>query len=205
MKVLVLLAEGFEEIEALTPVDYLRRAGAEVTLAAISGRSESTSGRSESSKKVTGSHKITVEADCRIADVNASEFDMVICPGGMPGSSNIAASAKAADVIRKINSKNGFVAAICAAPVVVLAPLGLLKEKKFTCYPGMENAIEQFVGQNWKELTAGATHSKDRVVQDGKTITAGGPGVAEEFALKLVEVFFGSDKTGELRKGIVAR
>ena len=193
MKVLVLLAEGFEEIEALTPVDYLRRTGAEVTLAGING------------KKIVGSHKITVEADCQISDVNASEFDMVICPGGMPGSSNIAASAKAADVIRTINSKNGFIAAICAAPVVVLAPLGLLKGKKFTCYPGMENSIEQFAGQNWKELTAGATHSKDRIVQDGKTITAGGPGVAEEFALKLVEVLFGKDKASELRKGIVAR
>ena len=193
MKVLVLLAEGFEEIEALTPVDYLRRTGAEVTLAGING------------KKIVGSHKITVEADCQISDVNASEFYMVICPGGMPGSSNIAASAKAADVIRTINSKNGFIAAICAAPVVVLAPLGLLKGKKFTCYPGMENSIEQFAGQNWKELTAGATHSKDRIVQDGKTITAGGPGVAEEFALKLVEVLFGKDKASELRKGIVAR
>lgn len=193
MKVLVLLAEGFEEIEALTPVDYLRRTGAEVTLAGING------------KKIVGSHKITVEADCQISDVNSSEFDMVICPGGMPGSSNIAASAKAADVIRTINSKNGFITAICAAPVVVLAPLGLLKGKKFTCYPGMENSIEQFAGQNWKELTAGATHSKDRIVQDGKTITAGGPGVAEEFALKLVEVLFGRDKAESLRKGIVAR
>lgn len=184
MKVLVLLAEGFEEIEALTPVDYLRRAGAEVTIAGTSG------------KKVIGSHKITVEADCMIADVNASEFDMVVCPGGMPGSSNIAGCAKAADAIRTINTKNGFVAAICAAPVVVLAPLGLLKGKKFTCYPGMENNIEQ---------SASAAHSKDRVVQDGKLITAGGPGVAEEFALKLVEVLFGKDKAAELRKGIVAR
>ena len=193
MKVLVLLAEGFEEIEALTPVDYLRRAGAEVTIAGVNG------------KKVIGSHKIMVEADSQIAEVNASEFDMVVCPGGMPGSSNIAASTKACDIIRTINNKNGFVAAICASPVVVLAPLGLLKGKNFTCYPGMENDIAQFSGSNWKELTTGASHSKNRVVQDAKLITGGGPGIAEEFALKLVEVLFGKDKAEALRKGIVAR
>jgi 4-methyl-5(b-hydroxyethyl)-thiazole monophosphate biosynthesis len=171
-KAIVLLAEGFEEVEALTPVDYLRRAGIEVTVAAV-GRD----------RIVRGARGVPVTADALLGDLvkkgGASRgeafWDAVILPGGMPGASNLAASGETAALLKEVSAAGRVVAAICAAPAVVLAPLGLLAGRNFTCYPGMEKQV------------SGAKWSGDRVVCDGNIITSRGAGTAGEFAVALID------------------
>ena len=193
-KAIVFLADGFEEIEALTPVDYLRRAGVEVTLAGVS------------KTEITGSHGITVKTDIAVTEALVSEkFDALVVPGGMPGSTNLAASAAVEKLLKDAESRGAVIAAICAAPVVVLAKAGLLKNRRYTCYPRMENDLAKFAGSNYKALTDGAVHLEERVVVDGNLVTARGPGVAEEFALTLVEKLAGKTARDNLHNGIVAR
>ena len=173
---LVLLAPGFEEVEALTPVDYLRRAGIEVTTASL-----------DNDIMVTGSHNIKVKADIVFKDMLKDEmlspfhWDAVILPGGIPGAPNIAASQEACVFIKEMANIDKWVCAICAAPALVLAPLGILEGKKFTCFPGME------------EKVSGAKWCDDRVVIDGKPlpsrggiITSRGAGTAGEFAVAII-------------------
>ncbi len=194
MKAIVFLADGFEEVEALTPVDYLRRAGVEVTVAGVS------------KKEITGSHGIKVCTDTVAAESLLSEkFDALIAPGGMLGSSNLAASPVVEKLFKDGENRGAVVAAICAAPVVVLAKVGLLKNRRYTCYPAMENDLEKFAGSNYKALTEGSVHLEERVVVDGNLVTARGAGVAEEFALALVEKLAGKAARDNLHKGIVAR
>ncbi|MEI6386524.1 MAG: DJ-1 family glyoxalase III [Spirochaetota bacterium] len=175
----VFLAEGFEEVEALTPVDYLRRAGVEVTTLAIG------------SLRVTGSHGIEVAADLSVADAAGPaagrDWDAVVVPGGQPGSSNIAASKEAIAIIMRQSARGGLVAAICAAPAVVLhGACGLLAGRRFTGYPGTEASV------------TGATFVPDRVVVDGNLITARAAGCAGEFSVAIVESLLGRDAAGEL-------
>src|SRR3989338_11700711 len=162
-KVLIILAEGFEEIEAVTPIDVLRRAGAEVTSAGLSG------------KVVSGAHGIKFEADIPLDDYRDSP-DAIILPGGMPGARNLAESKKVADFIKKMNSQKKIIGAICAAPALALSPTGVLDGKKATCYPGFESNFSKSV-----------KFSQERVVTDGNVITSKGPGSALEFSVKLVE------------------
>ena len=171
-KAIVLLADGFEEVEAVTPIDYLRRAGVEVTTAAIAD-SLTVKGR-------WGGLKVT--ADTPLADALAEfakegtgDWDAIIVPGGMPGAQNIAASEEAGSLIKKMAAKGRLICAICAAPAVVLFPLGLLSGKKFTCYPGMEEKVS---GGEWSDR---------RVVVDGNIITSRGAGTAGEFAIAIIE------------------
>ena len=186
-KVLVLLAEGFEEVEAITPVDYLRRAGIDVTIAALGN-----------DLSVKGSKGIKVSADTCLNNITGegySAWDGIIVPGGLPGADNIAASKEAGDLIKAIGAAGKLVAAICAAPVRVLFPLGILDGKKFTCYPGLEKAILSSGKGNtleWKQ---------DRVVVDGNIITSRGPGTAGEFACAIIDKLLG-DGEGEKIAGM---
>jgi 4-methyl-5(b-hydroxyethyl)-thiazole monophosphate biosynthesis len=173
-KVLVLLAQGFEEVEALTPVDYLRRADIDVVTAAVGD-----------DIMVTGSHNIPVRADTCLKDLikgnglHPDNWDAVILPGGMPGAANLASSADTGAFLKDMAGKGKWVCAICAAPALVLAPLGLLEGKRFTCFPGME------------EKVSGAQWCGDRVVVDGRPpkggfITSRGAGTAGEFAVAII-------------------
>jgi protein deglycase len=163
-KVLVPLAEGFEEIEAITIIDVLRRAGIEVITASVTNQHE-----------VTGSHNITIKADKIFNEVNGSNFDMIVLPGGMPGSVNLNQHVGLKEMLHTQKNQDKFIGAICAAPLV-LGNMGLLKGVKATCYPGFEKFLE------------GAELSTEGVVTDGQTVTARGAGLALSFALKLVEI-----------------
>jgi 4-methyl-5(b-hydroxyethyl)-thiazole monophosphate biosynthesis len=177
-KVLVLLAEGFEGVEAITPIDYLRRAGIEVTIASI--------GKGLTVKE---SHGIQVTADTNLESLleggtlTPSSWDGVLVPGGLPGTNNIAASREAGVFLKEMAASDKLISAICAAPARVLFPLGLLDGKKFTCYPGEEEKV----------LSAGTTAvwKQDRVVVDGNLITSRGPGTAGEFACAVIEKLLG--------------
>jgi len=168
----VLLAEGFEEVEAVTPIDYLRRAGITVTIAAIGGAA--TGGN----LPVKGARGITVNADTTLKNLlqqqKSTSFDAVVIPGGMPGATNIAASKEAGALITEMASAGKLVCAICASPAVVLAPLGLLSGKKFTCYPGMEEKVRD---GKWTD---------ERVAIDGAIITSRGAGTAGVFAIAVI-------------------
>ena len=174
-KVALLLAEGFEEVEALTPADLLRRAGVEVILTGVNDYT------------VRGGHDISVEADMTLDEL-PDDLDGVIIPGGMPGASNIAASQKAMKLIKRVYNNSELVGAICAAPAVVLGETGLLEGRKFTCYPGFETKV------------TGAKYSKDRVVKDSNIITACGVGAAAEFSLALIEYLVSKEKAKEIQK-----
>ena len=177
----VLLADGFEEIEALAPVDLLRRAGLTVVTVAVGDGSV-----------VTGAHGISVAADAHITDIeDCGKAELLILPGGMPGTSNLNASA---DVHRLIDGavKNGKrIAAICAAPMI-LGEKGLLEGKNATCYPGFEDHLKR------------AASVGGRVVTDGLITTAKGAGVAVEFAAELISLLCGSDTAERIKNGIFA-
>lgn len=178
-KIGVFLAQGLEEIEGLTVVDILRRAGVEVTTVSISG-----------SKEVTGSHKITVLADDLFENVDFGGLDGVVLPGGMPGTTNLMNHAGVNEVIKSFDKEKKLVAAICAAPSV-LGQAGLLKGRNATCYPGFE------------EKLTGAVTSMDEVVKDGHVITSRGMGTAIPFALALTAYFLGQEKAEELKASII--
>ena len=177
--VYLFLANGFEEIEALCPLDLLRRAGVEVTTVGVG------------SDTVMGSHGIPVIADIPEGMFADSNPEMIILPGGMPGSKNLDESRVVDMALTAASRKGALIAAICAAPMV-LGHRGLLQGKEAICFPGFE-----------KELT-GATISKKRVVRDGNIITAAGMGVALEFGLELVAALKGRDVAETLRKTVLA-
>jgi len=176
-KVIVLLAEGFEEVEALTPVDYLRRAGIDVSTAALSRN-----------LTVKGSHGIPVNADLSLGSLfeggkfDPAAWDAVVVPGGLPGADNLAASVETQTLLKEMAAAKKLISAICASPARVLAPLGLLAGKKCTCYPGEEAAVASSAGVEWKE---------DRVVVDDNLITSRGAGTAGEFACAIIEKLAG--------------
>ena len=177
--VYMFLAGGFEEIEALCPLDLLRRAGVEVTTVGIGG------------DMIRGAHGITVQADIPEGLYADAAPEMVILPGGMPGSKNLDES-RTVDTALKVAARRGaYIAAICAAPMV-LGHRGLLQGKEAICYPGFE-----------KELT-GAKISNKRVVRDGNVITAAGMGVALEFGLELVAALKGREVAENLRRTVLA-
>jgi protein deglycase len=163
-RVLVPLAEGFEEIEAVTIVDLLRRAGVEVVTAGLAPG------------PVTGAHGISLAPDTDLGSVLGQRFDMAALPGGMPGSANLAADPRLLAFLRQLVDCGGCVAAICAAPSV-LAQAGLLAGKHATSFPG-------FLGP---ENAPGTILSEAPVVADGQVITSRGPGTAIDFALALIE------------------
>jgi len=180
-KVLIVLAEGFEEIEAITPMDILRRADLEVIVAGV-GR-----------KEVTGAHGVRVQADV-ILEHCRDIPDAVVLPGGLPGAENLSKSKELEHLIRKMDQAGKLIGAICAAPSLVLARKGFLDGRKATCYPGFE-----------KNFGPNATFSPDRVVRDGHVVTSRGPGSAMEFALELVEQLAGPEKAEQLAGALLAK
>ena len=177
------LAEGFEEIEALCPLDLMRRAGLSVTTVGIGG------------EYVSGAHSITVKADMSDADFSvlsyADSTDMIFLPGGMPGTLNLEASPVVTDAIRSAAEDKKYIAAICAAPSI-LGKMGLLIGKEAICYPGFERYLE------------GAQISEKRVVTDGNIITAAGMGAALDMGIEIVKIFCGADKADALRSAVIA-
>lgn len=173
------LANGFEEVEALCPLDLIRRAGLEIKTVGVGGRS------------ITGSHGITVEADMTEEEMNDANPTAVILPGGMPGTTNLDASATVHSALDDAKNCGALVAAICAAPMI-LGKRGDLEGKQAICYPGFEKYLE------------GATVSQAKVVVDGKTITAAGMGVALDFGLALVAALCSPYKAAELRHAVIA-
>ncbi|MFQ5674235.1 MAG: DJ-1 family glyoxalase III, partial [Nitrospinales bacterium] len=160
-KVLVALAPGFEEIETITVVDILRRAGARVVVAATR------------EGPVEGSRSVNVVADCLLESVSADEFDMVFLPGGQPGTTNLQNDPTVLSLLRNMNESRKPVAAICAAPLV-LQSAGILKNKTVTSHPSV------------REKLNGVQYSEERVMADGNILTSRSPGTAMEFAMKLV-------------------
>jgi len=176
--VYLFLADGFEEIEAITPVDLLRRAGVQILTAGIG------------KKEITGRSNIKITADIEASEIMLNDdLEMIILPGGMPGVDNLYASDKVREAVLFAAEQGIFIAAICAAPSI-LGKLNLLMGKKATCYPGFEKFLE------------GAEISTDSVVVDGKFITAKGAGVSLQFGLKLVEVLFGADVASKMSKSL---
>ena len=178
--IVVLLADGFEEIEALTPVDMLRRAGLEVVTVGVS------------SKVAVGSHGIAVICDKTPDEVDLSATSTVIFPGGMPGSLNLDASPFTDVIISSVLERGGRLAAICAAPLV-LGRRGLLVGKRATCYPGFESEL------------SGAIITGESVVTDGNITTAKGMGVALEFSKELVSLLVSKEKAEELSSAVMEK
>ena len=178
-KVAVLLADGFEEIEALTVVDILRRASVYVDTVSITDE-----------YKVRGSHGINVQTEDLFDEVNFVEFDMIVLPGGMPGTTNLDEHPGVKRVVEDYATSGKYVAAICAAPSI-LGGMGLLKGKRAACYPSVEDKLP------------GAVISRLPVVQDGNIITSRGMGTAIPFALELVTRMCGKEKADELARGII--
>lgn len=182
--VYLFLADGFEEIEALTPVDLLRRAGVEVITVGVTG------------KTVTGSHGISVSADVcaeeALAMLNSGKLpEMIVLPGGMPGAATLDASSVVDTFIEAAERANAYIAAICAAPMV-LGKRGLLRGRKATCFPGFEECLE------------GAEYMDVHTVTDGRYITGRAMGAATEFALALVKVLKGESAADSLRAAVFA-
>ena len=176
-KALVLLAEGFEEIEAVTIVDVLRRAQVLVHVAALKGA------------PVRGSHGIEIVPDGSLAEIDASGFDAVVLPGGMPGSKNLRDDARVLAVVREFDAAGKLVAAICAAPIALEAA-GVLRGRRATSYPGNE--------------LPSAAYSEERVVEDGNLVTSRAPGSALEFALRLVARLVSPEASGRLGASMLA-
>ncbi|MDR0451839.1 MAG: DJ-1/PfpI family protein [Treponema sp.] len=180
-KAVVFLADGFEEVEAVTPIDYLRRAGVELTTVSISGN-----------RTVTGSHKLPVTADRILAETGGT-YDALLLPGGGPGAENLAACAELGERLREQAASGRIVAAICASPAVVLAPLGLIAGRRFTCYPGMEKGVS---GGKW---------SDERVVVDGNIVTSRGAGTAAEWAIAVIGLLLSPAEGEKLARAVVLR
>ncbi len=178
-KVAVLLADGFEEIEALTAVDLLRRAKVYVDTVSITEE-----------YIVHGSHGINVQTEDLFDEVNFAEFDMIVLPGGLPGTTNLNAHSGVQRVVRDFVENGKYVGAICAAPSI-LGGMGLLKGRHAISYPSFEDKL------------AGAVVTRNAVVQDGNIITSRGMGTSIDFALKLVEVMAGAEKASEIGDSIL--
>ena len=181
--VYVFLADGFEEIEALTPVDLLRRAGVDVKTVGVTG------------KTVAGAHAITVTADVTadeaLASLERETPEMIVLPGGMPGADNLNASDAVDRFMQRCAEEDAFIGAICAAPYV-LGVRGLLRGRMATCFPGFEDRLE------------GAEYYDCDVIRDGNIITGRAMGAATEFALELVAAICGDDAAERMKGKILA-
>jgi 4-methyl-5(b-hydroxyethyl)-thiazole monophosphate biosynthesis len=181
-KVLVPLAPGFEEIEAITVIDILRRAGVDVVVAGTQ------------SGPIEASRKTRHIPDCTLDDVRAEDFDMIVLPGGQPGTTNLRHDPRIQRILEALQANNRRIAAICAAPSV-LSAYGILKGRTATSHPSVRT-----------EVAAGAKWISDqRVVVDGPIVTSQAAGTAMEFAFALVEILCGADKAAEVNRGVLAR
>ncbi len=176
-KVLVAIADGIEELEAITIIDVLRRAEADVTVASVG------------EKQVTASREVKLVADAVISDCMGKQYDLIVLPGGMPGAEHLRDSKELTQMLKEQAESGGFYAAICASPAVVLKRHGLLENKKATCYPSMASKLKICEDSN--------------VVVDGNCVTSQGPGTALEFSLKLVELILGKEKQEQVAKAML--
>ena len=179
-KVAVFLAPGFEEIEAVIPIDVLRRAEVEVIVAGLQPG------------PVTGSHGITIQPDATIEEVRPEDVDMVVLPGGLPGTDNLREDGRVREFIRKMDEAGKYTCAICAAPTVLKAA-GVVRGRALTSHPAVKQDLARL---NYRE---------DRVVVHGSMVTSRGPGTAMEFALELVRLLEGEQKADELATFMLAR
>ena len=178
-EVKVFLADGFEELEGLTVVDLMRRAGIKVNTVSIMGR-----------KEIHGAHGIDLTADETFENADFSDAGMLVLPGGMPGTLHLKEHAGLKELLLKFNEEENYLAAICAAPTV-LGGLGLLEGKKAVCYPSMEDGL------------TGAKVLFENVVTDGNVTTSRGLGTAIDFALRLIEILKGRETAAKLAEQIV--
>lgn len=174
------LAEGFEEMEAITTIDIMRRAGFKLNTVSIS-----------SNLDVTGAHGVTIKADSLFNETNFTDAEWLILPGGLPGASNLAEFQPLNELLIAHYNNNGNIAAICASPAVVLAPLGILDDREAICYPGFEDAMKS------------AKKGYMPVCQDGNIITANGPSAATAFALAIVAKSIGEECAREVAEGLL--
>jgi protein deglycase len=179
MKILVPVADGSEEIEFTIIVDVLRRAGISVTTASLM-----------SQKEITASRNVKLVADELFTDVDYESFDMIVLPGGGPGSSFMKEYKPLLEVLKKFNAEGKMLGAICAAPAV-LESIGLLNGKNATCYPSMSEELKS------------AKYSADRIVIDDNIITSQGPGTAFDFALKIIELVISEEISRKTRKELL--
>lgn len=173
-KVLVPIADGTEELEAVTIIDILRRAEADVCVASVMPER----------KMIIASRGVKIEADCLLAECLDQTWDMIVLPGGIPGAEHLGCCLPLLDLLRRQLQENRFTAAICASPALVLAENSLIDGREATCYPGFQPQLE----------SNGAILVSGDVVVDGKLITSVGPGTAMSFSLRLVEYLFGRAK-----------
>ena len=176
--VYMLLGTGFEETEAIAPLDLLRRAGVEVLTVGVNG------------KTVTGGHGIGIQADIELSQMDLTELEMIILPGGLGGVASILGCEKVMQALPVVYEKGNYVAAICAAPTI-LAKLGITDGKWATCYPGME---DQMGDAKMSQLVA---------IRDGNVITGRSAGTAFDFALELIAALCGGEKAKEIAHQIV--
>ena len=177
--VYILLAAGFEEIEALAPCDMLRRADVEVRLVSVTEKLH-----------VRETHGISIMADLTVSGMNSRDIDMLVFPGGMPGAKNLDEHPRTDILVRHCLDRNAYLAAICAAPMI-LGKRGVLAGKKAICFPGFE-----------KYLAGAEIMEGERVVRDGNIVTAVGAGAAVDFGLKLVEIMKGKEAAESIRASI---
>ena len=178
-KMAIFLATGFEEIEAISTIDVLRRGGVDLNIVSVSGM-----------EYVEGAHGITVKSDSLFFSIDFSDYDLFVLPGGMPGTTNLAKHEGLCELLKNIFEQGKKIGAICAAPSV-LGQLGLIEGKLATCYPGFEPEL------------IGANVVNQDVVRDGNLITGRGAGVAMKFALELLKDFLSKDEVLELSKKLV--
>ncbi len=177
------LADGFEEIEALATVDIMRRAGMTVYTVAVGAKDNA----------IAGAHGVAVTADRTIDEIDAADAEWLILPGGMPGATNLAACGVLSDILNRQWIKGGRIAAICAAPAVVLGPLGIIRGQDATCYPSFRADLENY----------GAKYADNRVIISGNIITANGPSSALMFALAIVASTLGDDVASSVASGML--
>lgn len=175
-KVMVPLAEGFEEIEAMAVIDILRRAGLDVETVGVVG------------SVIQSAHGVRVMTDKRLPQVNSLEYEAIILPGGSPGYINLGRSSQLMEILRDFHERNKIIAAICGAPTL-LAKQGILDDKRATIYPGLERQLSY--------------PRPNRVVVDGNIITSQGPGTAMEFALAIVKKLVGDQAAEKLKRELV--
>lgn len=178
MKALILLAPGFEELEAVTIIDLLRRANIEVVLA------------STADLWVESTRQVAIKADISINQVNSLEFNLVALPGGLPGTTHLKENPKVLQILKEFHAHKKWIAAICAAPLVLNAA-ELLKDKNFTCYPGCQ-----------EEIKAG-NYENQTVVKHDNIITSQGPATAISFTLAIIETLLGKNKAQQIAKDLL--
>jgi 4-methyl-5(b-hydroxyethyl)-thiazole monophosphate biosynthesis len=176
----IFFADGFEEIEALSSVDVLRRAGMNVVTVSV-----------HDDTLVTGAHGVPVEADALFDELDYADAQWLILPGGMPGATNLRNCEPLCDLLLEHYRKGGYIAAICASPAIVFGPLGLLKDHEAVCYPGMGATL------NCRAA------SDEMVVVSGNVVTGKGPAAASQFALAIVAMTEGVDKAQEVAAGML--